>query len=99
MLYGTNKESLALSSYLHLAPQEAVRDMSFALWGEDHAHDWLAASPDGLLSSAGLEGVTVGGGVSEEVAAWVKRQTGGWSVLESGAAWMGGLGGRWRPCT
>lgn len=77
MLYGTNKEALALSSYLHLAPQEAVRDMSFAVWGEDHAHDWLAASPDGLLSSAGLEGVTVGGGVSEDVAAWVKEQTGG----------------------
>jgi hypothetical protein len=79
MLYGTNKEPLALSSYLHLAPQEAVGDMSFAIWGEDHAHDWLAASPDGLLSSAGLEGVSVGGaggGVSEEVAAWVKQQTG-----------------------
>lgn len=84
MLYGTRKEEHALSSYQHLAPQEEVQDMSLALWGTDNAHDWLAASPDGLIKSAGLEGVASTAGVSDEVAAWVKEQTGErvWAVTE-----------------
>jgi hypothetical protein len=80
MKYGTRQEPFALSSYQQLAPQEALQEKGFAVWGSDHAHDWLAASPDGLITSAGLEGVTAvaaaAGGASDEVAAWVKQQTG-----------------------
>ena len=99
MVYGTRREPLALASYQHLAPQEAVREVSLALWGDDGAHDWLAASPDGLLSSAGLGGAAAGAaaagsggsGVSEEVAAWVKQQTGGPQGV-SGSRWGPGVG-------
>jgi len=95
MLYGTRNEHLALSSYQQLAPHEALQEMGFALWGSDCAHEWLAASPDGLITARGLDtlmqhgaagsssggssGLEVSGAavsVSEEVAEWVKQQTG-----------------------
>lgn len=85
MKYGTRQEPFALSSYQQLSPHETLHEKGFAVWGSDHAHDWLAASPDGLITSGGLEGVTAAaaaGGVSEEVAAWVKQQTGGWLVTK-----------------
>lgn len=70
-----------------------LQEMGFAVWGSDSAHDWLASSPDGLITSAGLEGLSTaaagtgaaaGGdavGVTEEVAAWVKQQTGMWRPM------------------
>lgn len=57
MVYGSRQEHHALSSYQQLAPQEALREMGFALWGADEAHGWLAASPDGLITSSGVPGV------------------------------------------
>lgn len=128
MLYGTRSEHLALSSYQALSPQEVLREMGFALWGSDGAHDWLAASPDGLISSAGLSGLATittsmaalssstaaagaaaGGGegsssssvgaagVSEEVAAWVKQQTGA-LVVGPGCCWVHSQGAPYVTC-
>lgn len=78
MMYGTRQEARALSSYQQLAPHEAVLEKGFAVWGTDNAHDWLAASPDGLITSSGLTGTALAesAGVSEEVAQWVQQQTG-----------------------
>jgi hypothetical protein len=78
-MYGTRQEARAMSSYQQLAPHEMLDEKGFALWGTDNAHDWLAASPDGLITASGLAGAAVAAsaGVSEEVVQWVRQQTGG----------------------
>jgi hypothetical protein len=92
MKYGTRQEPHALASYQHLAPHETLADMGFAVWGTDDAHDWLAASPDGLITCAGgleqvlrQQGGSSGGQQQQQgeepagvsVAEWVRQQTGG----------------------
>lgn len=100
MLYGTNQEHSALQSYQHLAPHEQLRDMGFAVWGSDGAHDWLAASPDGLITSPGLDGLTAAvqppgcdGGAAVHAASapaaagLVSKEVAAWVRQQTGVCW------------
>lgn len=49
MQYGEQFELSALESYQRLRPQHKVESRMFSVWGEDAPHDWIGASPDGLL--------------------------------------------------
>jgi hypothetical protein len=66
--------------------------MGFAVWGPDDAHDWLAASPDGLITSAGRSGGGVQGGAvgpppppQQQLAGGVQAQQG---VGAEAAEWV-----------
>eukprot|EP00775_Hariotina_reticulata_P001638 gene1638-1980_t len=82
MTYGTVHEASAWASYQGLAPGEMLSQVGLAVWGQDDAHCWLAASPDGLISVQEAGQINIASGLTQhqlggaDVAAWVEQQTG-----------------------
>lgn len=84
MNYGTQFEATAWQSFQGLAPHEKLQQLGLRVWRDDDVHGWLAASPDGLITTVERDGVGGGavsaaaGGVAEgsEVAEWLRHQTG-----------------------
>lgn len=52
MEWGTNSEPSALEAYSKLMQGHDVRQRMFAVLRDDTAHDWLGASPDGIIDVA-----------------------------------------------
>lgn len=62
--WGTKSEARALMTYERLTGQQ-VESCMFKVKKDDVVHDWLGASPDGLVAGLGLQASEAGGGLGQ----------------------------------
>jgi len=74
--WGTKSEARALMTYERLTGQQ-VESCMFKVKKDDVVHDWLGASPDGLVAGLGLQASEVGEGPGRS-----GGRSGGWSGSE-----------------
>ena len=63
--WGTKSEARALMTYERLTGQQ-VESCMFKVKKDDVVHDWLGASPDGLVAGLGLQAAEAGGGLGSQ---------------------------------